>query len=75
LLALLPRLIDDSDLAADDRSAAKQAGQTLFDDYDTLDQLMHGKDDDIEPSTAYSEVKDSIAEALNNLMRAAHEAP
>lgn len=72
MLAGLPKLINDSDLAADDRAAAKQAGQTLFDDYDRLDQLMHGKGDDIQPSTAYSEVKDSISEALNNLVTATH---
>ena len=71
LLAGLPKLVDDSDLAADDRAAAKQAGQTLFDDYDRLDQLMHGKGDDVQPSTAYSEVKESIAEAMNSLMRSA----
>ena len=68
LLVSIPALADESAMSSEDRSEVKRAGKQLFDAYDKLDQLMHGKKEDKKKAAAtYAEIEDTIVAATHVL--------
>lgn len=68
LLAILPEIAADSDLSETDWESVKQASEQLLTEYDALDQLLHG--DEQQASLAAEKLaaaSDSIATAMKAL--------